>query len=121
MTLSCLAAVGLRVQLLPPHESGLSSKFFNTTPYVLCGICNESGLVFRVAAVKYGQERENNTQANPFYSPMLECSDKGALLPLQLLYDYQYVLGRLTIERCPSLKSATGLKQTTFLLCRGKH
>lgn len=55
---------------------------------------------FYVAAVKYGQERENNTQANPFYSPMLECSDKGGLLPL--LYDYQYVLGRLTIERCPN-------------------
>lgn len=94
--------MGLRVQLLPPHESGLSSKFFNTTPYVLCRICNESGLAFHVAAVKYGQERENNTQANPFYSPMLECSDKGGLLPLPLLYDYQYVLGHLTIERCPN-------------------
>lgn len=94
--------MGLRVQLLPPHESGLRSKFFNTTPYVLCRICNESGLAFHVAAVKYRQERENNTQANPFYSPMLECSDKGGLLPLPLLYDYQYVLGRLTIKRCPN-------------------
>lgn len=47
-------------------------------------------------------KRENDTQANPFYSPALECHDKGGLLPLPLLYDYQYVLGLLPIQWCPN-------------------
>lgn len=51
------------------------------------------------AVVKYGSERENNTQANPFYSPMPECCDKGGLLPLPSVYDYQYVLGHFAIEQ----------------------
>ncbi len=66
-------------------------------------MCNEFGLVFHRTAVKYGQERENNTQANPSYSPMSQCSDKGGLLLLPSVYDYQYALGHPTIEQSPNM------------------
>lgn len=85
--------------LLPLHSSRFTLKIFNTTPYVLCRIFNELGLVFHRAVVKYGSDKENNTQANPFYSPVPECCDKGGLLSLPSVYDYQYVLGHLTIEQ----------------------
>lgn len=65
-------------------------------------MCNDFGSVFHRAAMKYGQEKENNTLTNPFYSPMPECCDKGGLLPLPSLYDYQYVLGHLTVVQSPN-------------------
>lgn len=49
---------------------------------------------------------------------MPECCDKGGLLPLPSVYDYQYVLGHH--HRAKPQQAMTGLKQTMFLLHRGK-
>lgn len=64
---------------------------------------NEFGLgVLQSSGEIWPRKRENNTRANPFYSPVPERRDKGGLLPLPSVYDYQYVLGHLTIEQSPN-------------------